>query len=156
PHERVQAFTELVEFEIRHRIANELVHGGAIAVWVLLLAAHVGLARLSNSTILAGTAAATAFGSGCALMTASLVLDGFVTPALALQFRAAHDVTLQHAIEALMLFCGTTIRILMPMALLSFATSALAWCAPLVHAGSRGRLAGGLSAAIGAIIWVMI
>jgi hypothetical protein len=86
------------------------------------------------------------------LITASLVLDGFVTPALALQYRAAQDLTVQHSTEALVRFCGTNIHILMPMALLSFAASALAWRVPMVRAGGRRRLAGVASAIVGVLI----
>jgi hypothetical protein len=156
PHERVHTFPDIVEFEIRYRLVNGLVHGGAIAVFLLLLAGHMALARLINTTGLAVMFAVTAFGAGCALITASLILDGFVTPALALQYRAAQDLAVQHSIEALVRFCGTNIRILMPMALLSFAASALAWCVPMVRAGGRRRLAGAASGAVGAIVGVMI
>lgn len=156
PHERVHDFADMVEFEIRYRLINEVVHGGSIALFLSLLAGHLALARLINTPVQAVMFAVTAFAAGCALMTASLVLDGFVTPALAVQYRAAHDLTIQHAIEALMRFCGTNIRILMPMALLSFAASALAWCVPMVGAGGRWRLAGAASGVVGAIIGVII
>jgi hypothetical protein len=156
PHARVHAFPDMVEFEIRYRLVNGLVHGGAIALFLLLLAGHVALARLINTAGLAAMCAVTAFGAGCALITASLVLDGFVTPALALQYRAAQDLTVQHSAEALARFCGTNIRILMPMALLSFAASALAWCVPMVRAGGRRRLAGAASGVVGATVGVMI
>jgi hypothetical protein len=156
PHERVHAFPEMVEFEIRYRLVNGLVHGGAIALFLLLLTGHVALARLINTAGLAVMFAVTAFGAGCALITASLVLDGFVTPALALQYHAAQDLTVQHSIEALVRFCGTNIRILMPMALLSFAAAALAWCVPMVRGGGRRRLAGVTSGVLGATVGVVI
>jgi hypothetical protein len=156
PHEHLHAFSDIVEFEIRRRLVNELVHGGAIAVFLLLLAGHVALARLLSTATIPVAVAVTAFGGGCALITASLVPDGLVVPALALQYHAAQDLNLQPSIEELMRFCWTSIRILMPMALLSFAVSALAWCAPLLRAGRRSRLAGAASGVTGLIIGVTI
>src|SRR5215472_18230688 len=76
PHERMHAFSHIVEFEIRKRLVNELVHGGAIAVFLLLLAGHVALARLLTTATIPVAVAITAFGGGCAFITASLVLDG--------------------------------------------------------------------------------
>jgi hypothetical protein len=89
-------------------------------------------------------------------MTASLVLDGFVTPTLAIQFRAAKDAALQQSIQAQIQFCGTCIRTLMPMALVSFAGSALAWVGPLVRLGGRGRAIGLIGGAMGTVVAVMI
>jgi hypothetical protein len=152
PHERTHAFSDIVEFEIRNRLLNEFVHGGAIALFLLLLAGHVALARLLSAATIPVTVAVIAFGGGCAFITASLALDGFVIPALALQYHAAQDLTLQQSIEGFVRLCGTSIRILMPMALLSFAASALAWCPPLLRAGGGSRFAGAASGAIGAII----
>ena len=156
PHEQLHAFPDVVEFELGHRLSNALVHGGAIGLFLLLLAGHVALARFIESASLSVTLAVTAFGGGCAFMTASLLLDGFVTPALALQYRGAQDLTVQNSIEALVRFCGTNIRVLMPTALLSFAASALAWCVAMVRAGGRSRLAGAASGVIGAIVAVMM
>jgi hypothetical protein len=156
PHEQMHGFSDLVAFEISHRLIDAFVHGGAIALFVLLLAGHVALARIINSASLPVTLAVTAFGAGCVFMTASLVLDGFVTPALALEHRAAQDLTQQNSIEALVRFCGTNIRVLMPMALLAFAASALAWCVPMIRAGGRSRLAGAVSGVIGAMVGAMM
>jgi hypothetical protein len=156
PHGRMQSFPDMVEFEIRFRLLNALVHGGAIALFLVLLAGHIALARLITAASLPVTLAVTAFGGGCAFIAAALVLDGLVTPALALQYRAAQDLALQHSIEALMRFCGINIRTLMPMALLSFAASALAWCAALVPVGGRSRFAGVVSGVVGVLVGVMI
>jgi hypothetical protein len=154
PHPHVRTFAEAAEFEARHRLIDEIVHGGAIAALLVLLAGHIALPRTVRGADLSATLAATAFGGGCALLIASLVLDGFVSPALALQYRATPDLTAQHSIEALERFCGTCIRTLMPMALLAFAASALAWCRALL-VGSN-RLAGAMSGFIGGVVLVLV
>jgi hypothetical protein len=157
PHEAVHTFADVVDFEIRHRRVNEIVHGSTIALLGLLLVAHIAATRQVDKGNLLLTAAATAFGGGCVLMTASLVLDGFVTPALAAQYLGAtQDPMLQRSIEALVRFCNTSIRTLMPMALLAFAFAALAWCGPLVRLPGRNRIVGTLSGVIGTIIILLI
>lgn len=156
PHESLHSFAEMVDFEISHRVANSAVHGCVLGLLILLLAAHVSLARLVAPLKWLAIVAVTAFGLACVLMTASLVLDGFVTPTLAIQFRAAKDAALQQSIQAQIQFCGTCIRTLMPMALVSFAGSALAWVGPLVRLGGRGRAIGLMGGAMGVVIAVMI
>lgn len=124
----------------------------SVIVLLVLLAGHIALARRMNTADLLVTLAVTAFGGGCALLTASLVLDGFVTPSLALQYRAAQDPAVQHSIEGLVRFCGTSIRVLMPMGLLSFAASSLAWSVPLARAGGARRLVSAISAVLGVLM----
>jgi hypothetical protein len=156
PHERIQTFTNLIDLEIRQQGLNALVHGGAIVALVVLLSGHAGLMRLAGSANVAATVAVTVFGAACVLLGAHLVLDGFVTPVLALQFRAAQDETMRQAIEALIRFCGGCERVLMRLALLSFAASALTWCGPQLQAGGRGRLAAALGGIIGASLGTMM
>ena len=156
PHESLHSFAEVVDFEIDHRVANSAVHGCMVGVLVLLLAAHVSLARLVVPLKWLVMVAVTAFGFACVLLTASLVLDGFITPTLASQFRAAKDAALQQSIQAQIQFCGTCIRTLMPMALVTFAGSALAWVGPLVRLGGRGSATGLIGGAMGAVVAVMV
>jgi hypothetical protein len=156
PHAQARTFTDVIEFEITHRLRNQAVHGGMIALLGVSLVAHIAAARLFDRANLLVTSAVTAFGGGCVLMMASLVLDGFVTPALALQFRAAQELATKDSIETLVRFCDTSIRVLMPMALLAFAISAIAWCGALSPHGGRNRVIGILSGLIGAIICTLI
>jgi hypothetical protein len=152
----LRSFQEVVNFEIEHRAMDALVHGGAIAVLVLLLAGHAGLLRAIRCGGVAGVLAVTAFGTGCALIAASLVLDGFLTPALALQFRDAQgDQPRQEAVEAVLHACGSAIGILMRMGLSSFAAAALAWSAGLLQAQDR-RIAAALSGVTGLILGVLM
>jgi hypothetical protein len=143
-------FSDVVDFEIRHRAMNALVHGGALAVLMLLLAAHVTALRINRASV-AMAVAVTSFGAGCAFLAGSLLLDGLLVPLLALQFRAAPDAARQAATEAVIHACGSTIGILQRTALLSFGASALAWCASLLQAG-RGTVVGTLSGVVGVIL----
>jgi hypothetical protein len=156
PHARIQSFAELVDFEVRHRAINQIVHGAMMAVLTLLMGAHVALVQRLGAGRLTAIIALTALGTGSALMVGSLVLDGFVTPALAARFAAEANDAVQHAIRVQMEFCETCIGLLMPMALVAMAAAAFVWMHPLVRAGGRGvmvgRLSGGIGLAIGTAV----
>lgn len=156
PHEQAHTFAELIEFEIDHRLIDAVVHGGMIAVLVLLLAAHRGVGRLVDPGSVCVAVAVTAFATGCGLLIASLVLDGFTVPALAQQSHAAREVSVQHAIQVQIGFCGTLIGILMPLAILAFSASAVAWVGALVRLGGAARLVGWIAGAAGMITAVLI
>jgi hypothetical protein len=146
----------MVDFEISQQTVDRIVHGGMIAILIILLAAHILLLRLMPRPDLLATLAVATFGLACALMTASLVLDGFVTPMLAVQYRAASEASLRLATQAQITFCGACIQTLMPMALLSFAAAALAWVRPLMSLGRAGLLAGIGGGVMGAVVAVML
>ena len=156
PHEPLHSFSDVVDFEISQQTVGRIVHGGMIAILVILLAAHILLLRSLPRLDLVATLAVATFGLACALLTASLVLDGFVTPVLAAQYRAASDPALRLATQAQITFCGACIGTLMPMALLSFSAAALAWIRPLMRLGRAGSVAGIIGGAIGALVAVML
>jgi hypothetical protein len=156
PHEPLHTFSDIVDFEISHQTVDWIVHGSMIAILIILLAAHILLLRLMSRLDLVATLAVATFGLACALMTASLVLDGFVTPMLAVQYRAASEASLRLATQAQITFCGACIQTLMPMALLSFAGAALAWARPLMSLGRAGLLAGIIGVVIGALVAIML
>ena len=156
PHEPLHTFSDIVDFEISHQTVDRVVHGGMIAILIILLAAHILLLRLMPRLDLVATLAVATFALACALMTASLVLDGFVTPMLAVQYRAASEASLRLATQAQITFCGACIQTLMPMALLSFAGAALAWVRPLMSVGRAGLLAGIIGGVMGALVAVML
>jgi len=156
PHEHIQSFAELVDFETRYGAINQIVHGGMMVALVLLMGAHVALAQRVGAGRLTTTIALTALGTGSALMIGSLVLDGFVTPALAARFASEANDAARHAIRVQIQFCEICVGLLMPMALVGMAAAALAWMHPLVRAGGRsvmvGRLGGGIGLTIGTAV----
>ena len=142
-------FAEFIDLELQNRAVGHIVHGGAVAVLMLLLAAHVAFARIVSPPTRAATAAVVFFGAGCVLLTGSLVLDGFVVPALARLFQAASETPSQPGIRSMIQFAGTVIGILMPMSVGAFGASAMAWAQPLMSLGGRARRAGLAVGAIG-------
>jgi hypothetical protein len=156
PHEPLRSFDAVIEFEVRHQALSRAVHGSMLVVLVILLAGHVGLAQRLRPANLSATVAAIVFGSGCALLGANLVLDGLVVPALAVQFEDAKNIALQQAIQAQVQFCGICIRIVMPLALLAFASAAVTWALSLWRVGGWGRTVGLAGGAVGVAVGVMI
>jgi hypothetical protein len=133
---------ESVALEIATEQVGRIVHGGAILVLMLLLGAHVAFARTTAPSTLAATIAVVLFGAGSVLLTGSLVVDGFVVPALAHLFLAAKDSSAQSGIESQIQFAGAVIGVLMPMSLAVFGASAIAYTRPLMSLGGRARFAG--------------
>lgn len=133
---------ESVALEISTEQVGRIVHGGAILVLMLLLSAHVAFARTTAPATLAATIAVVLFGAGSVLLTGSLVVDGFVVPALAHLFVAAKDSSAQSGIESQIQFAGAVIGVLMPMGLAVFGASAIAYTRPLMSLGGRARYSG--------------
>jgi hypothetical protein len=73
-----------------------------------------------------------------------------------MQFQSTQEAMQRAALQAAMQVCATSIGILIRMALLAFAASALAWCGPLVLAGGRSRLAGVLSGVAGVSLGLLM
>jgi len=66
----------------------------------------------------------------------SMIVDGFVIPAIAVRFNAMGNADPLTRAETLFILCGTLIRFLMPMGLLFQGAAMLSWSAAIV--GSRG------------------
>jgi hypothetical protein len=156
PHEHAHTFADLIESEIDHRLINQVVHGSMIALLVPLLAAHMRLGQLVDARSVCVAVAVTAFAVGCGLLIASLVLDGFATPALALQSRAARDASIRYVLEGQISFCGTLIGILMPLAIVAFSASAMLWVRPLIRLGGSAQRVGLISGGLGALAGVAV
>ncbi len=142
-------FAEFIELELQTQLAGQLVHGGAVVVLMVLLAGHIAVARMLRPLLLAPIIAVVFFGAGCALLTGSLVMDGFAVPALAQLFQAAKEPPAQQGVRSLIQFAGTLIGVLMPLGLTAFSLSALAWAWPLATLRGRHRVVGLAVGAIG-------
>jgi hypothetical protein len=149
PSGHPRTFAEFIDLEISTQQIGHLVHGGAIVVLTLLLSAHVAFARTTTRSTLAATTAVVLFGAASMLLTGSLVIDGFVVPALAHLFQVAKDTPSQSGVQSQIQFAGTIIGVLMPMSLAAFGASAIAYARPLMSLGGHARFAGPVVGAIG-------
>jgi hypothetical protein len=157
PDGQVHGLIQLVDFEIRHRQLNALVHGAGCAVLVLLLAGHVGVLRQLPGAPVRAALAVSAFGAGAVLMMASLVQDGFLVPALAAQFHAIPGEGMgRQAIGAIIQACATSMQILMWLGLLFFAASALVWSSALARLPGRARPTAVAVGVIGVLLAAML
>ena len=130
-------------------LTDGLVHGGFIVTLAALVVCFVLLSRRLGSARLPVTIGLTAFCIGAGLLIASMILDGFVTPALAVRFAdtaSAENLTMA---RALLIFSGTVIRFLMPIGMLFQSAAMVAWSVIIVKhprlggsVGAFGLLAG--------------
>jgi len=134
---------DLIRAEARNQFADGLVHGGFIVTLSVLIVCFVFLSRLLGMARVAVVAGLVAFCVGCGALMASMVLDGFVIPAIAVRFTGMDSSDGLAQTQTLFILCGTLIRFLMPMGLLFQAAAMLSWSSAIV--GSRGwRLAAGV------------
>ncbi len=141
-----RSLIDLLKSEAAERYRDGIVHGGFIVVtWIVvsccaLLSRELGLGRARV------TAGLVAFCMGSAAMTASMTLDGLIVPALAGRLLGLEPAAGMAAASALFTFCGTAIRILMPLGLLFQVLGVTCWSAALggfAGPGVRGIAAAG-------------
>lgn len=141
-------FAGVLRDEAANRVMDAAVHGGFIAVLALqtvcyaIFSARIGFSR---ATAVAGFVF---FAFGVAFLSASMVLDGLVTPAVAAKYLAAPN-KIEFA-KSLFVLIGALIGLLMPIGL-AFQSAAIAcWGWALVASG-LSRAAGVLGLALGTI-----
>jgi len=141
-------FAGLLREEAANRVMDALVHGGFIAVLALQTVCYVVFsARIgfSRATAVAGLVF---FAFGVTFLSASMVLDGLVTPAVAAKYLAAPD-KIAFA-RSLFVLIGALIGFLMPIGL-AFQSAAIACWGWALTASGVSRMAGIFGLATGAI-----
>jgi hypothetical protein len=134
---------DLIRAEARNQFADGIVHGGFIVTLSVLIVCFVFLSRLLGMARVAVVAGLVAFCVGCGALMASMVLDGFVIPAIAVKFTGVNSSDGLVQAQTVFILCGTLIRFLMPIGLLFQAAAMLSWSWAIV--GSRGwRLGAGV------------
>jgi hypothetical protein len=120
PEGTAHDFAGLLREEAAGRATDAVVHGGFIAVLAVQTVCYAVLARrLERLSALAGLVF---FAFGAALLSASMVLDGLVIPALAARYLATPETA--HPLFALV---GIAIGWLMPLGLAFQAAAVAAW-----------------------------
>ena len=147
------SFLALLKDEASHQVIDGVVHGGFIVTLVALIICFAFLSRFLGSAKVPVVIGLVCFCTGCGALIASMVLDGFATPAIAVRFATADD--LQPAKTLFILF-GTLIGFLMPMGVLFQSVAMLSWSWVLVKGSGLQRAVGafGLAAAISLIVAV--
>ena len=147
------SFADLIKDEAAHQVIDGVVHGGFVITLVALIICFVLLSRLLGSAKSSVVIGLVYFCAGCTALIASMVLDGFATPAIAVRFAGLDD--LQPA-KTLFILLGTLIRFLMPIGLLFQFVAMLSWSWAIVKRPGLGRAVGLLGSVVAIILIVAI
>lgn len=141
PGGEAHGFAEVLKYEAANRAMDAVVHGGFIAVLALQAICYAALVARIGRACVPGLVF---FAFGAAFLSASMVLDGLATPALAVKYLAAPS-KIEFA-KALFALVGTLIGVLMPIGLAFLSAAVAAWGAALV---GTARVAGALGLTLG-------
>jgi hypothetical protein len=147
------SFADLIKDEAAHQVIDGVVHGGFVITLVALIVCFVFLSRflgLAKPPVVIGLVC---FCVGCGALMASMVLDGFAIPAIAVRFASTDDL---QAAKTLFVLVGTLIRFLMPMGLLFQFVAMLSWSWAIVKRPGLSRAVGLLGSAVAIILIVAI
>lgn len=141
-------FAGVLNAEAADQFMDAVVHGGFIVVLAVELFCYALFsARLKSQT--AATAGLVFFGIGAAFLSASMLLDGLVTPALAAKYLAAPQ-KIEFA-KSLFALVGTLIRFLMPIGLAFQSAAVAAWGLALFNSRAS-RIAGAFGIIVGLLL----
>jgi hypothetical protein len=145
------SFADLIKDEAAHQVIDGVVHGGFSITLVALIICFVFLSRFLGSARTSVVIGLVCFCAGCSALIASMVLDGFATPAIAVRFVGKED--LQPA-KTLFVLLGTLIGFLLPTGLLFQSVAMLSWSSAIVKGPGLQRAVGlfGLAVAISLIV----
>jgi hypothetical protein len=149
PRGAAGSFSDVLRDEASNRVIDAMVHGGYIAVLAALIVCFVFLSRHLGSTRLPVVIGLVCFCTGSATLMASMLLDGFATPAVAARFAGTDD--LQPA-RTLFILLGTLIGALMPMGLLFQSVGMLAWSSVIAQGRRLGRVVGVLGLVVAIVL----
>jgi hypothetical protein len=149
PAETATTFAAVLKEEAANRNVAAVVHGGYILVLVLQVVGYAKLSARLDLRRLLPLAGLVFFAAGTVILSASLLLDGLVIPALAARYA---DVPAKiDSARTLFVFCETAIGFLMPMGLAFQGAAIASWGAALWRASSRIAGAIGLLSGLGMI-----
>jgi len=136
-------FADSLKAEARNQLSDAIVHGGFIVTLCVLIVCFVLWSRLLGSARVAVVVGMVAFCVGCGGLIASMILDGFVSPALAVRFVGTDSPGNLAMARTLLVFCGTSIRFLMPLGIAFQSVAMLSWSSVLLtRSGGCGRAVG--------------
>lgn len=144
------SLADVLRDEAHSVLINGIVHGGFIVTLAALIVCFVLLSRRLGSGRVTVVIALAAFCIGCGLLIASMILDGLVTPALAVRFVDSGSADSLIMARTLLIFCGTVIRFLMPIGMLFQSAAMLGWSVAILRSPGwrRGAAIFGLVAGI--------
>jgi hypothetical protein len=118
PAANAKTFADVLQGEARDQLVAGIVHGGFIATLSVLLICFVYLSRYLGQDRVPVVVGLVAFCIATGAMMASMIVDGFVVPAIAVKFLDVSAPGDLASARTLFSLCGTLIRFLMPMAMI--------------------------------------
>jgi|SRR5579871_1032177 len=152
PASSARTLAEVLREEAHSVWINGIVHGGFIITLAGLMVCFILLSRRLGSRRVSVVIALTAFCIGSGLLIASMILDGLVTPALAVRFADSGNADNLPMARTLFILCGIVISFLMPIGMLFQSTAILGWSAAIVQGPGMRRGVGAFGLAAGIIL----
>jgi hypothetical protein len=125
PGGEAHSFADVLKNEAANQMMDAVVHGGFIAILALQMVVYAMFSARLGFWRATAAAGLIFFAMGTAFLSASMVLDGLVTPAIAAKYLAAPN-KLEFA-KSLFALVGTLIRFLMPIGLAFQSVAIAAW-----------------------------
>jgi hypothetical protein len=135
-------FAEFLKAEARNQLIDGVVHGGFILTLSILIVCFLFFTRLLGSARVAVVVGLVAFCIGCGGLIASMLVDGFVSPAIAARFARTDGPQDLAMAKTLLIFCGTSIRFLMPLGAAFQSAAMLSWASILLSGHGLRRVVG--------------
>jgi hypothetical protein len=156
PRDAARSLADVLKDEAHSVLLNGLVHGGFIVTLAALIICFVLLSRRLGRARVPVVIALTAFCIGGGLLIASMIVDGFVTPAIAVRFAQTDSADALMMARTLLIFCGTVIQVLMPMGMLFQSAAMFGWSVVIAKGRGLRRTIGAFGMAAGLIQIVAI
>jgi hypothetical protein len=148
------SFTDVLRAEARNQLIDGVVHGGFIVTLSVLMVCFVLWSRLLGAARVSVVVGLVAFCVGCGGLIASMLLDGFASPAIAARFVEADGPDNLATARTLLIFCGILIRFLMPLGVLFQSVAMLSWSSTLL-AGRWPQRAVGVFGSVCAVFLII-
>jgi hypothetical protein len=144
PNAGTGSLADFLKEAVHDQYADEVVHGGFLVTLGILIVCFVFLSRrlgFARPSVIVGL---TAFCIGSGMLMASMVLDGFVTPAIAVRLAGALDADNLLVARTLLILLGTLIRFLMSGGVMFQAAAMFSWSLVIVRGQRMQRTVGAL------------
>ena len=155
PSDGAHSFVDLIKSEANNQVIDGLVHGGFIVTLGALIVCFVLFSRCLGSARVPVVIGLVTFCIGSGSLIASMMLDGFATPAIAGRFTGTEVDNLSMA-KTIFILLGTLIRFLMPMGMLFQSVAMFSWSSIIVRRGGLPRAVGAFGLAVALFLIVAI
>ena len=144
-------FAGMLKAEASQALSDAVVHGGFVLVLAVEMAGFAALAVRVGARRTLVLTAMSFFLVGAGLLSASMIVDGLITPAVAARY-ASLPSDKQEAARPLFVLIGAALRVLMPMGLAFQGAAALVWGPVLVSCRGSARVGGVIGLVLGVAV----